>query len=69
VAAEAGSDEPLDSSVRLLLSVVGSMMVMIFMVGVGAVILGLTGNNRRAREDKAPPPPAQVAPPPGPPSP
>lgn len=71
VAAQADDEEPLDSSVRLLLATVGSMMVMIFMIGVGAVIFGLTGNNRRAqkpRRQNVPPPPMTIAPPPGPPA-
>jgi hypothetical protein len=47
VAASQSDDEPLDSSLRLLISTVGSMMVMLFMIGVGAVILGTISGRRR----------------------
>ena len=46
--AETG-EEPLDTSARLLLATTGSMAVMIFMIGVGAVILGTAGGSRRRR--------------------
>jgi hypothetical protein len=54
VAADSASKDepPLDETTRLLLSTVGSMMVMLFMVGVGAVILGMV-SSRRARQKEA----------------
>jgi hypothetical protein len=49
VAAEE-SDEPLETSTRLLLSTVASMAVMLFMIGVGAVLLGvMSGGGRRKK--------------------
>jgi hypothetical protein len=48
VAASQSGDEPLDTSLRLLISTVGSMMVMLFMIGVGAVILGTISGRRRS---------------------
>jgi hypothetical protein len=60
VAAES-DEEPLDTSLRLLLATVASMVVMIFMVGVGAVLVGLFGGKRRPASALAPP--AQIAPP------
>lgn len=53
--------EPLDSSTRLLLATVGSVMVMLFMIGLGIVVLGLMGRRRNN-----PPPPPDIAPPPPP---
>jgi hypothetical protein len=50
IAAASSEDEPLDTSVRLLLATVGSMVVMIFMIGVGAVIMGL----QRGRKTRGP---------------
>ncbi|MBN1679540.1 MAG: hypothetical protein JW966_04560, partial [Anaerolineae bacterium] len=47
VAADDEGDQPLETSTRLLLSTVASMMVMIFMIGMGAVILGISGSRRR----------------------
>ncbi|NLF77711.1 MAG: hypothetical protein GX573_18620, partial [Chloroflexi bacterium] len=51
----------------LLLSTVGSMVVMIFLIGVGAIIFGLS-DSRRARAAKRfgaplPPAPTQIRPP------
>jgi hypothetical protein len=68
VAAARGTSKPLQSSTRLLLSTVGSMLVMLFMVGVGAVILGLiSGGRRRSRSgpkrQETIPPPAEIRPP------
>lgn len=57
-AAQQGADEPLDTATRLLLATVGSMMVMLFMIGLGAVFLGLSGRQR-----KSPPPPTHITPP------
>jgi hypothetical protein len=70
VAAARSEDEPLDTSVRLLLATVGSMVVMIFMIGVGAVIMGLQRGGRDGKRPRQqgtlpPPPPTQIAPPPG----
>ncbi|MBN1967646.1 MAG: hypothetical protein JW910_23520 [Anaerolineae bacterium] len=49
IAAAQDEDEPLETSVRLLVSTVASMVVMIFMIGVGAVLLGIiSGGNRRS---------------------
>lgn len=48
VAASQSEDEPLDSSLRLLISTVGAMMIMLFMIGVGAVILGTISGRRRS---------------------
>jgi hypothetical protein len=47
VAAENSKNKPLEKSERLLLSVVASMVVMVFMIGVGAVILGLISGRKR----------------------
>jgi hypothetical protein len=46
--ASKSDDEPLDTSTRLLLATIGSLVVMIFMIGIGAVVLGL-GSWRRKR--------------------
>ncbi|NDJ77299.1 MAG: hypothetical protein GYB65_13685 [Chloroflexi bacterium] len=40
-------DEPLEMSSRLLLAMVGSMVVMVFMIGLGAVLLGTANSGRR----------------------
>jgi len=55
VAAQAAArttDKPLDTQLRLLLAMVGSLLAMLFMVGVGAVLLGLS-SWRRARRARA----------------
>ena len=67
IAAAEPDEEPLDESVRLLLSTVGSMVVMNFLIGVGAIIFGLS-DSRRARAAKRcdaplPPAPTQIRPP------
>ncbi len=66
-AANATEDEPLERSTRLLLATGGSMMVMLFMVGVGAVILGVISGRqgRRRRRPARPdvPAPDEIAPP------
>ena len=64
VVAQVEDDEPLDSSTRLLLSIGGAMLVMLFLIGFGAVILGF-GEWRRSRRRRAEllPPPADIRPP------
>lgn len=64
-AAAEADDQPLETPTRLLLATVGAMLVMLFMVGVGAVILGVSGGRRR-RNPKATQeirPPADIRPP------
>lgn len=56
----AEQDQPLDTTTRLLLATGGSALVMMLMVGIGAVLLGLF--SRRGR--KSVPPPPRIAPPP-----
>lgn len=51
VAAEE-TDEPLETSTRLLLSTAASMAVMLFMIGVGAVILGVISGGRRKQRHR-----------------
>lgn len=64
IAAAEPDEEPLDTSVRLLLSTVGSMVVMIFLIGVGAIIFGLSDSRRKRPSNwPAPPPPTQIRPP------
>lgn len=64
-AARASDDEPLERSTRLLLATGGSMLVMLFMVGIGAVILGvMSSRSRRRRSAMTPVPgPDEIAPP------
>ncbi|MBI5959871.1 MAG: hypothetical protein HY866_14110, partial [Chloroflexi bacterium] len=66
IAAAQPEDEPLESSMRLLLSTVGAMMVMLFMIGAGAVVLGLISGRREAKKAALPPPPFIAPPPPRP---
>lgn len=47
--AEGDDDQTLDPSVRLLLSTGASMIMMVFMVGIGAIILGLMGSRRKSQ--------------------
>lgn len=55
-------DEPLAPSSRLVVSGIASMVVMLFMIAVGAVVLGMT--SRRHKASRRPPPgPANMAPP------
>jgi hypothetical protein len=59
-------DKPLESSTRLMLATVGSMVVMLFMVGIGAVILGMISGRRPAKKAASPkpiPPPKVIKPP------
>ena len=54
------TDEPLDTSTRLLLATGGSMLVMLFMVGMGAIVLGLMSQRKRRQQSRAGlPPPIQ----------
>jgi hypothetical protein len=65
-AAAAGEDEPLDTPARLLLATVGATMVMLFMIGLGAVVLGLRDwRSQRRRAARVPPPPPDLLRPPG----
>ncbi len=65
-AAAASEDEPLDTPTRLLLATVGATMVMLFMIGLGAVILGLRDwRSQRRRAARVPPPPLDLLRPPG----
>lgn len=65
-AAAASEDEPLDTSTRLLLATVGATMVMLFMIGLGAVVLGLRDwRNQRRRAARVPLPPLDLLRPPG----
>lgn len=43
------AEEPLEQSVRLLMSLAASLIVMLFMIGVGAIILGMLNSKRRRR--------------------
>lgn len=43
----ANEDEPLEMSTRLLISTVAAMIVMLFMIGTGAVLLAMIGGGRR----------------------
>ncbi len=69
VEAADAADEPLDPSMRLLISGAAALLVMGFMLGVGAILLGAFGlSPRRARRPARgthglPPPPAQIEPP------
>ncbi|GAB4426482.1 MAG: hypothetical protein KatS3mg051_0197 [Anaerolineae bacterium] len=65
-------DEPLDTSTRLLLATGGAAVVMMFMVGLGAVTLGLLDWRRQRRQRRqrqhrplVPPPPTDWLRPPG----
>jgi hypothetical protein len=60
VAAARPPAKPLETSTRLMLATVGSMVVMLFLVGIGAVILGVI-SGRRARQPI--PPPKVIQPP------
>lgn len=67
IAANSEPDKPLATSTRLVLATSGSMLVMLFMIGIGAVILGLVGGRRdRARHKKQTQsirPPTEIKPP------
>ncbi|MBN1564417.1 MAG: hypothetical protein JXA10_11300 [Anaerolineae bacterium] len=51
----AKTDEPLDAPTRLMLALGGSMLVMLFMIGIGAVILGILSGRNPKRQTPAPP--------------
>jgi len=59
IEANTQDSEPFDTATRLLLATVGSMMVMLFMVGFGVVLFALFGK----RSSKAVTPPTQIQPP------
>ena len=64
--AAASEDEPLDTPTRLLLATVGATMVMLFMIGLGAVVLGLRDwRSQRRRAARVPLPPPDLLRPPG----
>jgi hypothetical protein len=66
IAAAQEPDKPLESSTRLMLATVGSMVVMLFMVGIGAVILGMISGRRPAKTaapSRSIPPPKVIKPP------
>ncbi len=71
-ASAAQQDKPLDTSTRLLLATGGAAVVMMFMVGLGAVTLGLLDWRRQRRQRRlrqrrrpVPPPPSDWLRPPG----
>ena len=47
IVAADSDEEPLETSMRLLLSTAASLAVMVIMIGMGAVILSMTGWSRR----------------------
>lgn len=61
--------EPLNPSVRLAISAAAALAVMVFMTGVGAIVLGMRGlrprrgRRRAGRGTRHIPPPARIAPP------
>lgn len=64
IAAAQEPEEPLATSTRLMLATVGSMAVMLFMVGIGAVILGvISGRSARQGQPKPVSPPKVIKPP------
>jgi hypothetical protein len=65
LAAAAQDDDQLEPSTRLLLATGGSMVVMIFMVGLGAMVLGMMSQRARGKRRKPPglPPPPRIQPP------
>jgi len=71
VVLETRTDEPaLRQPVRLAISAAGAVAVMVFMIGLGAIVLGIRGlgPRRRARpvprySQNYPPPPRQITPP------
>ncbi len=64
--AAASEDEPLDTPTRLLLATVGATMVMLFMIGLGAVVLGLRDwRSQRRRAARVPLPSPDLLRPPG----
>jgi hypothetical protein len=64
IAAAQEPEKPLATSTRLMLATVGSMAVMLFMVGIGAVILGvISGRSARAGQPESISPPKVIKPP------
>lgn len=64
IAAAEETNTPLETSTRLMLATVGSMVVMLFMVGIGAVILGITsGRPSKNAPARSIPPPHVIEPP------
>ncbi len=62
--AEQDAAQPLDSGTRLLLATVGSMLVMLFMVGLGVVLVGLFSFRTGKTPRQSPvPPPQEITPP------
>ena len=59
IAAAQKPDKPLEMSTRLMLATVGSMFVMLFLVGIGAVVLGIISG----RPAKKTPASASILPP------
>jgi hypothetical protein len=50
IVASEPADEPLETSVRLMLATGGSMLMMLFMIGVGAVVFGTMSGRRRSTQ-------------------
>ena len=57
------ADKPLDGRLRLLLATVGSLLAMLFMIGVGAVLLGLSAARRGRASSPSVPLPTLIKPP------
>lgn len=55
-------DKPLDTPVRLVLAMGGSMLVMMFMIAAGAILFGLINRKRRQRYPTATYPPVDRGP-------
>lgn len=70
-AAPSSAGEPIDPTLRLLISTVAAVSVMVFMIGIGAIVLGARGLRPRRRAQPRPeardypPPPAHIEPPRG----
>lgn len=65
----APAQEPIDASLRLVIAAAAALVVMVFMTGVGAIVLSMTSlrprrdRTRAARGTRHIPPPAHIAPP------
>ncbi|RPJ00929.1 MAG: hypothetical protein EHM39_04080, partial [Chloroflexi bacterium] len=65
IAARQEQDEPLETSTRLMVATVGSMVVMICLVGIGAVLLGIiSGRPVKTASSPSIEPPPSIKPPP-----